>query len=80
MKHVITKFESQLSRLSNEELVTRFNREIGNNGWVSARAYFLLAIRNQFEYRAIDYSIVRNESGGFKLDAKVVLKDGKLIF
>ncbi len=42
-------------------------------------AFFLEALRNQFEYRAIDYSNIRNEGGGFNLDAKVVLKDGKLI-
>lgn len=80
MEQKIKIFEEELARLSDEALVARFNQEVDNPGWVSARAYFLEALRNQFENRAIDYSIVRNESGGFNLNAKVVLKDGKLIF
>jgi hypothetical protein len=80
MENLIEKFESKLVMLSDEQLVARFNREVGSHGWVSARANFLFALRNQFEQRAIDYSIVRNESGGFNLCAKVILKDGELIF
>lgn len=41
---------------------------------------FLDALRNQFENRGLDYSFVKNESGGFNLNAKVILRDGKLIF
>lgn len=80
MKNLIEKFESQLATLSDEQLVARFNREVGNRGWVSARVYFLEALRNQFENRGLDYSFVKNESGGFNLNAKVILREGKLIF
>ena len=54
------KIESQLATLSDEQLVARFNREVGNRG--------------------LDYSFVKNESGGFNLNAKVILREGKLIF
>ena len=80
MKNLIEKFESQLATLSDEQLVARFNREVGNRGWVNARVYFLEALRNQFENRGLDYSIVKNESSGFNLNKKVVLSGRKLIF
>lgn len=80
MEQKIKIFEEKLARLSDVALVARFNQEVDNPGWVSSRAYFLKALCLQFEKRGIDYSIVRNESGGFNLNAKVVLKDGKLIF
>lgn len=80
MKHLIEKFENDLATLSDQALVERFNREVGNRGWVSARACFLAALRNQFEYRAIDYALVKNETGGINLAKKVVLIDGKLSF
>lgn len=80
MENLMKKFESELAVLSDVALVTRFNREVGNRGWVSARAYFLEALRNQFANRGIDYSIVKNETGGFNLDKKVILSGRKLIF
>lgn len=80
MENLKKKFESELAVLSDDALVACFNREVGNRGWVSARAYYLAALRNQFEYREIDFSIVKNETGGFNLANKVVLIDRRLTF
>lgn len=56
-----------LHSLSAKELVDLLNREVGNPHWVSARAEFLQALREAFNRKCIDYSCVRNYSGGFNL-------------
>ncbi len=41
MEHLIKKFESELAMLLVEQLVARFNREVGNHGCVSSQPFFL---------------------------------------
>lgn len=68
-----------LSDRTTEELVNLFNREVGNPGWVHARAIFLETLRNEFLARDIDVSAVCNESGGFQLSRTVTLRENRLI-
>lgn len=77
MENLIEKFEKNLTVLTDQELVNRFNQEVGNQGWVSARAHFLKALTNQFESREIDYSIIKNENT-ISFAKKVLLKEKKL--
>lgn len=46
--------------MSDAELVEAFNKDVGNPGWVSARAAFLTALRDEFERREINYLPVRS--------------------
>ena len=62
MENLTEKFEKNLISLSDQEVINSFNKEVGNTGWVAARAHFLKALINQFESREIDYSIIKNEN------------------
>lgn len=75
----ITRLDFQ--KASDEELVKCFNRQLGNPGWGTARSIYISELRKEFHNRKWDYSVITNDSGGFKL-AKgndVSLMDKKLI-
>lgn len=44
------------------ELVNCFNRETSHNGWVSARAYYLRALKQSFIDRDVDINAVATEN------------------
>ncbi|MFA7448651.1 hypothetical protein SAMN05421738_107153 [Algoriella xinjiangensis] len=77
MENLTEKFEKNLISLSDQEVINSFNKEVGNTGWVAARAHFLKALINQFESREIDYSIIKNENT-ISFAKKVFLKEKKL--
>lgn len=52
------KFALQFVDKQIDELVTTFNREVGNNGWVGMRAYHDQALIDEFQLRGIDVSAV----------------------
>lgn len=72
-------FETQLAALSDQELVNAFNREVRNPGWVSLRGVYLQVLRRELQKRNFDSSAVMH-SLGLKLNRKVRLEDGKLVF
>ncbi len=59
---------------SDKELIDLFNREVGNPGWVSARADYLSAMNEEFDNRHYDYSIIGGK-GHLYLRHKVKLVD-----
>lgn len=63
---------------SEEELVEDFNREVGNRGWVAARAEYFTALHTELEEREIDYSAVGNEST-LSFAEKIRIEEGKVI-
>ncbi|MEE1885695.1 hypothetical protein [Pedobacter flavus] len=71
-------FKNNLEVLTDELLIARFNDEIGKNGWVTARSFFILELVSQFQCREIDYSIITMKNG-ISLKNRVKLKDKKLI-
>lgn len=77
MENLTEKFEKNLISLLDQEVINSFNKEVGNTGWVAARAHFLKALTNQFESREIDYSIIKNENT-ISFAKKVLLKEKKL--
>ena len=52
------KFALQFVDKQIDELVTTFNREVGNNGWVGMRAYHDQALIDEFIRRGIDVTCV----------------------
>lgn len=54
-------FAAQLDLLTDEQLVDRFNREVGNQGWGNARGYFVQCLIQQFAKRQIDYSSISTD-------------------
>ena len=53
-------YAAHFSAASNQSLVESFNREVGNNGWVSMRACCIAALIDEFRSRGIDISAVSN--------------------
>ena len=71
-------FAELLARLTDERLIGRFNREVGNPGWGHARAYFLTCLSAEIRSRDFDSSIIFHASG-MRLNRRVMLQGGKLI-
>ncbi len=64
--------------MSDAELVEAFNKDVGNPGWVSARAAYWTALRDEFDRRGFDYSSVGN-AAEISLATKVKLIDKKIV-
>lgn len=67
-----------LAQYSDKNLVARFNKEVGNKGWGSARAELLAAIRQEFERRGLDYTEIGDEKT-LSLRNPVILIDKKIM-
>ena len=52
------RYALQFADMQIPELVTVFNRQVGNRGWTSMRAYHDLALIDEFQRRGIDVSAV----------------------
>lgn len=65
-------FTSALDSLSNQELINRFNQEVGNSGWTCSRGEFLLALNRQFTDRGIDFSSI-GDGASLSLKNKIKL-------
>ena len=53
-----TKYALQFADMQIPELVTVFNRQVGNRGWTSMRAYHDQALLDEFQRRSIDTAAV----------------------
>jgi hypothetical protein len=73
-------FKRFFTKLSKQELVDKFNNEVGNRGWTSARSIYLHELREAMIDSGIDCSKVINESGGFNLDKNVKLLGNQLAY
>lgn len=73
-------FSNQLANLSREELIARFNREVGNPGWTSTRAVYLSELTAAMRAAGIDLSSVLTESGGLNLSQKAELRHGNVLW
>jgi len=52
------KFSLQFADMQITELINNFNRQVGNQGWSSMRAYHDQALIDEFQRRGIDTSAV----------------------
>ena len=50
--------DNKLEKLSDQELIEVFNREVGNPGWTSSRSKHLSALHEEFEQRGFDYTSI----------------------
>ena len=71
-------FQERFRGMSDEQLIGAFNGDVGNPGWVSARASFHAALREEFEKREYDYSAI-GDKGGLSWNKKVRLIDKKIV-
>ena len=55
-----TKYALQFADMQIPELVTVFNRQVGNTGWTGMRAYHDHALIDEFQRRGIETSAIYN--------------------
>jgi hypothetical protein len=51
-------YQARFKAYTDQELIDAFNREVGNPGWVSARASYLAALHDEFKHRGFDFSAI----------------------
>lgn len=77
-KEYFDHFTNELSDLSNDEIIERFNGEVGIRAFGIPRQGYLWALRNQIENRGIDYSDVGDDKF-MSYATKVYLINNKMI-
>lgn len=68
-----------VSELSDQELVEKFNREVGVNAWGNARAQFLQKIRHEFLKRELDCSLIIDETS-MSLANRIEIQAGVIVY
>ena len=74
----LNEYRERFKAMSEEELIEAFNGDVGNPGWVSARALFHYALREEFDNRGIDYLDIGNKNS-FSWKNKIKLIGKKII-
>ncbi len=69
-------YADQLAKLSDDKLIIRFNDDVGHSGWVSARANFLAAMRQELLKRFDCSNVIKG--GGMSMKYKIRFKNEKL--
>lgn len=78
MKNTQNEFKERFQKMTNEQLIETFNKDVGNPGWVSARARFQSALREEFENRGFEFSAI-GDKRGFSFSNKITLVGKKII-
>jgi len=68
----------KLQKMSDDQLIEVFNKDVGNSGWVGARARFHSALREEFENRGFDFSGIGNKNK-LSFANKIILIDKKIV-
>lgn len=71
-------FQERFRRMSNLDLIWAFNLEVGNQGWGTARATYLVNLYEELKSRKIDLSEIETD-GGFSLRNKIILEGTKAL-
>ena len=75
-----TKYALQFADMQIPELVTVFNRQVGNTGWSSMRAYHDRALVDEFQRRGIDVSVITDgKTISFAHPIRYDLENNKLV-
>jgi hypothetical protein len=70
-EEVYERFVARFKGFTDEELIGAFNRDVGNPGWVSARASYHVALHREFKLRGFDCSAMAEF--GWSLRSKIKL-------
>ena len=74
-----TKYALQFADMQIPELVTVFNRQVGNTAWTGMRSYHDQALIDEFQRRGIDVSAVYDgKTISFALPIKYDIADDRL--
>ena len=67
MKNTPLNSQNDFSKMSNHQLVQRYNQELGNPGWTTSRANFLSDLSAELIKRQIDVSVISTDGKGLNL-------------
>jgi hypothetical protein len=73
--------QNDFSKMSNHQLVKRYNQELGNPGWTTSRANFLSDLRAEITKRQIEIEAISSDGKGFNLSKEYdAFLSGKKVF
>jgi len=70
-------FIARVGKLSDQELIDAFNRQVGNTGWTSSRAAYLAALYGEFKNRGFDCNAIGGDQS-FSLRKRIKLSGNKI--
>lgn len=70
-------YQSLFQKMNNKDLITAFNKEVGNNGWTTSRSIYIAALREELNTRKFDSSLVGKRKF-LSFAQKVKLVDNKI--
>ena len=74
------RYALQFADMQISELVTVFNRQVGNTGWTGMRAYHDQALIDEFQRRGIDVSAVNDgKAVSFTRSVRYDIADNRLV-
>lgn len=74
----VESYQSRFNTLSDEALIEAFNEDVGKPVWITARANFHQALRNEFDRRGIDDTAIFS-NGSYALNKKICLEGKKVV-
>ena len=72
-------YKKRLEGTTDEQLIADFNSDVGEPGWVNARANFHAAMHDEFERRHYDYSAIGKKDVSLSWARKIKLVDKKIV-
>ena len=70
-------FEERFAKMPLDQLIDRFNSDVGNTAWGTARANFLAALQNEFLRRGVDCSCFIS-SGSMTMKYEIELEGNRI--
>jgi hypothetical protein len=75
----MNEYLEQFKEITDEELIRRFNEQVGVRGGVPARGAYMAAIHAEFDRRGFDYSLI-GDSISLSFKNKIKLVGKKIVY
>lgn len=75
---VYQEYQERFRDLNDTQLISAFNREVGNSGWTNSRAAYMFALHQEFKNRKYDYSDI-GDNDTFSLKKRIKLVNKKIL-
>lgn len=72
-------YRRRFRKMTNDDLISTFNSDVGNPGWVGARGRFHIALQDEFIHRGFDISRISKVSRSLSWAKKINLVGQRII-